>query len=342
MAKIRYSAIVISLIGVLTMSSIPQTARADSGASDLDRPIRLHATAMRAPIGSVDAFASININGKQVSGEQSLWGGELIEASTGAPTRVQFDSIGTAALTAGTAVRFATTHSFVAQDNGPVLIASVLKGSLAVRLNQDAGAYVEACGTRFTALQGASFRIGIREGLAVLSIVRGRVDSEQTQRPNYKIRPVDELGRPVDLGRTLSVRSRSTRNFQIQVTDENDKPIPDLPILFSLGDPCLGSLGVGAAGGTQFRKNTDNKGIAAVPFIAGAAKCLGSLSAKVEGTNTEFTQQIGVQQGGFWTARNSLMVGGIVAGAAVGTALAVGSGGDSEPLRPVPPPRVTP
>jgi hypothetical protein len=343
MAKIRYSAIVIFLIGVLVMSSVPQPARADNGSVDIDRPIRLHATAMRAPIGSVDAFGSININGKQVSGEQSLWGGELIEASSASTTRVYFDSIGTAALTKGTAVRFATTRSIVAEQGGPVLVASVAKGDVAIHLHQHAGAYIEAAGRRFTALHGASFRIGIHDGLAILATVSGTVNSEPQAQPSYKIKPVDDLGRPVDLGRTLSVRARSTRNFNIQVTDENDKPIPDLPILFSLGNPCLGTLGLGAAGGSLVRKNTDNKGIAAVPFVAGAAKCIGSLSAKVEGTNTEFTQQVGVQgSGGFWTARNSLLMAGIAAGAVVGAALIVGAGDDSEPLRPVPPPNVRP
>jgi hypothetical protein len=342
MAKIRYSTIVISLIGVLMMSSVPQPARADNGSGDVDRPIRLHATAMRAPIGIVDAFGSININGKQVSGEQTLWGGELIEALSASTTRVAFDSIGTAALTRGTAVRFATTRSMLADEGSHVLVASVVKGKVAIELHPQSGAFVEAAGRRFTALQGASFRIGIHDGLAVLTTVSGIVNS-QSQRPNYKIKPVDDLGRPVDLGSSLSVRARSTRNFNIQVTDENDKPIPDLPILFSLGNPCLGTLGLGAAGGSLVKKNTDNKGIAAVPFVAGAAKCIGSLSAKVEGTNTEFTQQIGVQgSGGFWTMRNSLLMAGIAAGAVAGAALAVGYGDDSEPLRPVPPPNVRP
>ena len=223
-------------------------------------------------------------------------------------------------------------------------IASLLRGNVAVELHSDAGAYVEAAGSRFTASRGASFRIGMQEGRAVLYTITGTVNTEVQQgRPNYKIRPVDELGRPVDLGRTLSVRARSTRNFQIQVTDENDKPIPDLPILFSLGSPCLGSLGIGAAAGSDFRKKTDNKGIAGVPFTVGAAKCVGSLIAKVEGTNTEFTQQVGVQRHSFWNTQNSLIVAGIVGAAVLASVLIINSGGnDNQRIQPVPPPVVKP
>ena len=344
MAKIRYSAIGMSLIAALMIGSLPRNVRAAGSGADGEARIRLHATAWAGPIGSVNAFGSLNINGKQVIGETFLWGGELVEAAPGAATHVSFDSIGSVNLTEGAAVRFSATRSSTGEAGGRVLIASVVRGNVAIELRPDAAAYVEAGGSRFIAMRGASFRIGMQGGRAVLSTISGTVNTESQQsRPTYKIRPVDELGRPVDLGRTLSVRARSTRNFQIQVTDENDKPIPDLPILFSLGSPCLGSLGLGAGAGTSFKKNTDKKGIAAVPFIAGAAKCLGSLSAKVEGTSTEFTQQVGVQRQGFWNTQNSLIVAGIVGGAVLASILIINSGGNNDQrIKPVPPPVVKP
>src|SRR5258705_13610661 len=80
MAKIRYSAIGMSLVAVLMISSLPRNVRAAGGA-DGEARIRLHATAFEGPIGSVNAFGAININGKQVTGEKLLWGGELIEAT---------------------------------------------------------------------------------------------------------------------------------------------------------------------------------------------------------------------------------------------------------------------
>src|SRR5436853_1895663 len=49
----------------------------------------------------------------------------------------------------------------------------------------------------------------------------------QTAPPHrYTLRP------PAGQGSSLSVAARSTRQIQIQVTDENDKPVADLAILF--------------------------------------------------------------------------------------------------------------
>ena len=341
MAKIRYSAIGMSLIAVLMISSLPRNVHA-AGGGDGEPRIRLHATAFDGPIGSVNSFGSINLNGRKVTGEELLWGGELIEAAHGTGTSASFDSIGSVTLGEGAAARFSAAHSSTEDAGRRVLVASLVRGNVAIELHSDAGAYVEAGTARFTALRGASFRIAMHDGRAVLNTISGTVNIEQQGRPTYKIRPVDDLGRPVDLGRTLSVRARSTRNFQIQVTDENDKPIPDLPILFSLGNPCLGSLGLGAAAGSSFRKKTDNKGIAAVPFVVGAAKCIGSLSAKVEGTNTEFTQEVGVQRHSFWNTQNSLIIAGIVGAGILASVLIINSGGNDQPIRPVPPPVVKP
>ena len=116
MAKIRYSPIGMSglsgmtLIAVLMISSVPRNVRAAGGA-DGEARIRLHATAMAGPIGSVNAFGSLNINGKQVIGENFLWGGELIEAARGTAALVSFDSIGSVTLTDGAAARFSATRS---------------------------------------------------------------------------------------------------------------------------------------------------------------------------------------------------------------------------------------
>ena len=341
MFKIRCSAVGMFLIAALVISSLPGLASAGNGP---DQPIKLHAVAFPGPIGSVEALGPISIDGRQAGGGKFLWGGELIEAPAGTIAPVSLDAVGRVTLAAGTAVRLSSIPSSDDQSGKRLLIARLLRGNIAVDLSQEAGAYVEAPGASFSALRGANFRVSVEEGRAVLHTVSGTIETAvQASRPNYKIRPVDQLGRPVDLGRTLSVRARSTRNFQIQVTDENDKPIPDLPILFSLSDPCLGSLGVGAGAGTNFKKNTDRKGIAAVPFIIGAAKCLGSLSAKVEGTSTEFVQQVQVEpKEGFWNTRNSLVVALIAGAATAGIVLAATSGGDNEPIRPVPPPVVKP
>src|SRR5215510_1304187 len=177
-----------------------------------------------------------------------------------------------------------------------------------------------------------------------LSAFAGVVPAQDQPPPqDVNIRVVDELGRPVASGAALSVRARSTRQIQVQVTDKNDKPLPDLPVLFSLGDPCLGSLGLGVAAGATLRQKTDKRGIAAVPLVAGAARCAASIVAKVEGTNASVSIQTNVvQQKRFWSTQNTALVAAAAAGAGVGIGLAVSNSGSNEPIRPVPPPQVKP
>jgi hypothetical protein len=128
------------------------------------------------------------------------------------------------------------------------------------------------------------------------------------------------------------------------VTDENDKPVADLPIIFSLSDSCLGTLGLGVAAGATFTQKTDNRGIAVVPFSVGAAKCAGTLIAKVQGSDASYTYRVQVNSATtFWTARNTLIVAGVAAAGVVGGLAAAGAfGGSSEQVTPVPPPRVNP
>jgi hypothetical protein len=329
-------ATVIVLLAMITTVSMPVFA--GGGSSEEDRPLRLYATALHGPIGSTQSLHSIKINGQNVVGQQPIWGGELIEVVKGESARLQIDSLGEIVLKGDTAVRVSSTSG----SAGRVLIASLVKGDISIRLRQEGAAYLEAGGKKFSADTGSSFRVSMRSGNAVLSESSGSVRVDQTSQANYKIRVVDELGRPVDLGRTLSVRARSTRQFQIQVTDENDRPVPDLPILFSLSDPCIGSLGLGAGAVTSLKKETDDKGIAVAPFVVGAARCLASITAKIEGTSVSVTQQVQASpRSSFWSPRNSLLVAA-AAGAAVGTTLAVTANDGGEEILPVPPPRVTP
>lgn len=339
----RFSATALLLAFILIIGITPKSAFADGGSNDTERPIRLYASARFGPIGSIadTSFAkkAVVINGRAVYGEQVIWGGEFIQSRAGQSVRVSFDSIGQVTLADDAMVRFGTAHGSPDDTGRNILVASLMNGSLSVKLDDDAGARIEAAGSIFTASPNAHFRVNVKEGQAALARMAGTVMVEQTTaQQRYTLRP------PSGQGSTLSVSARSTRQIQIQVTDENDRPVPDLPILFSLGDPCLGSIGLGAGAGTLFTSKTDNRGIAAVPWIAGAAKCAGTIVAKVEGTESSFTYRAQVaSSSGFWTARNTTIVIAAAAAAGIGIGFAVAnSGNDQEPIRQVPPPRVEP
>lgn len=338
--KTTLSATVWLLIVALFVGLAPgPVAALDNASGGEDKPIRLRVTDRFSPIGaivgSLAGTAAATIDGRVASGEQPIWGGEMIQSPADATVRVSFDSLGEAALTRAASARFGITPA----DGGTQkLIASIVRGAVDFKLRPDAGAYVEAVGSAFAASAGARFSVGVVDGKAAVKIVSGTVEAEPQGAQRYILRP------PAGQGGSISVAARSTRQVQIQVTDENDKPVADLPIIFSLGDPCLGTLGLGVAAGAVFTEKTDNRGIATVPFIVGAAKCAGTLIAKVQGTDITYTYRVQVTSAQtFWTARNSLIVAGAVAAGVVGGLAAAGTfGGSSEPIQPVPPPRVNP
>lgn len=346
--KIRKAATVLFLMVTLTAGLTPAPVCAGHD-TDQGRPIRLFATARFGPIGTIKlnslSDAAVAIDGRIVQGEAPIWGGELIQVRAGRTVRVTLDSIGQATLAQGAIVRFATARASSDDAGYDVLVASIAAGSVDVKLNAGAGAYMEAGRSAFTASRGARFSVAVEEGRASLSTVAGvvRAQDQAAVPQDINIRLVDDLGRPVSSGSQFSVRARSTRQVQVQVTDKNDKPLSDLPVLFSLGNPCLGSLGLGALAGLTLVQKTDKRGIASVPLVAGAAGCAASIVAKVEGTNASVTIQTNVQpQARFLNTQNSLIIAAAAAATAIGVSLAI-SGSDSKvPITPVPPPGVKP
>jgi uncharacterized protein YaiE (UPF0345 family) len=332
----KCSVMAILLVSILIIGLTPKSVSADGNRHDTEHAVRLYASERFGPIGMIRetsfAGATAVIDGRAAYGEQKIWGGELIQAPVGKSLRMSFDSIGLVTLAAGAMVRFGRSADDTIRRT---LITSLINGGLTMKLDASAGAYVEAAGSTFIASPNAHFRIDMSEGQATLARFSGSVIAEhQAAQARYILRP------PAGQGASLSVAARSTRQVQIQVTDENDHPVPDLPILFSLANPCLGSLGVGAGAGLLFKGKTDKRGLASVPWITGAGGCAGSIIAKVEGTDFSFTYQAQVNKHGFFNARNSILLGLVPAGLI--TFFIVNNNGNNEPIRAVPPPGVKP
>jgi hypothetical protein len=301
--------VVTSILLVLAMAAGPaaRTGLAFGNDKDDEKPIRLYATAMTGPIGSVDSFGQVSINGRTTHGRQIIWGGEVLQA-TRANARVSLDDIGDVTLAGGALARISSSSVF---DGGSreMLVATLVKGEITISLSGGARAYVEACGERFAASSGASFRVSINESRAVSHVVRGTVEQVQAPERKYKIRPIG-------IGSNVSVRARATRQIQVQVTDENDRPIPDLPILFLLGGGGGGSLGAGTAAATSLTISTNAQGIATTSFTAGQTASSTSITASVPGTTASTTIGVSVNAAGFFTATTIGLIAAGVAGAA--------------------------
>jgi hypothetical protein len=284
-----------------------------------------------APIGSVESLESIQINGSSIGQQSLLWNGDLVRSAAGASTQVLLSSIGKITLRGGAAVKLTTNAAT------QTLQAQLLNGELQVALNAESSATLEIAGATFVTTKGAQFRAGLRDGHPVAQASAGRVvtlgnfgllaaealaaaQQQQTAPRKYLIKPLN-------LGTNTEIRARSTRNLQVQVTDENDRPVPDAPVLFLLGGGGAGSGGAGGAGSfagqTSLRATTNTQGIANVNFTAGDT--IGSstrLEVRVEGSEAVWTGTLSVVRAaaGFWSPQNAVPIFSVI-GAAVGVGI---------------------
>src|SRR6185437_3465539 len=105
-------------------------------------------------------------------------------------------SIGQVTLMRGAIVRFASARASADDAAYEMLVASIVAGSVAVKLNSGAGAYIEAGWSVLTASRGASFGVSVEDGRASLITMSGDVRVQDQAAPqDVNIRLVDDLGR---------------------------------------------------------------------------------------------------------------------------------------------------
>jgi hypothetical protein len=325
MAKPARPVVALIITGLLLVTQLARPARSD------DRPIRLYARAGRGPIGSIDLWSRVSINGREQRGGTLLWGGELIEARAG-NAHVSIDGLAEVSLARGSMVRLAKAVNTFDERGGDLLVATIIDGAASMRLDQRSGAYLEAGGASYLASRGAHFQIRLQASQADFSVAAGEVQQVQASpQRNYKIRPIG-------LGATLSVRARATRQIQVQVTDENDRPVPDVPVLFALGAGGGGSLGGGAAIATSITVTTNAQGIATTTFTAGLTPSTTSITASIPGTNVSFTTAVTINAAaGLLSTTTITLLAAAGGAAAAGVAVAVNKKDNKEDIKAQPP-----
>ena len=316
-------------------------ARADDGDRGIDKPVHLYATSSFSPIGTVESLREFTINGRTLSGKRMIWGSELLRAPVDTTARVIVDNVSHVTLKNDTIAKFSTSLTTLNDNRGhPILIASLTSGEIAVTLDKGACAYVEVAGSAVTASEGASFRVAIREGEVIVDPASGEVEvssimsQDAARKLSFGEIRADSAGgfTFIELPPRLDVQTRETRNIQSRVTDQNDKPIPDVPVIFALSGK---SIGLFPGGSTTFTATTNAQGVASAPFTAGPSSATGTINTTVEGTNVSQTIEVNVRSK---IPAKKLMIGA-AAGLVVGIIIIVDPPG-SDPLRQVPPPTI--
>ncbi|MBI3427321.1 MAG: FecR domain-containing protein [Acidobacteria bacterium] len=302
------------------------------------RAVKLYANSKAGMIGMVESAGTVKINGRDARHHELLWDGEIVQAPANAAAQLSLAGLGQVQLTKGSVVKLTTA---ALPNANRVLTAAVLQGEIAVKLQPEIAAYVEASGKSFAADAGSRFRVNGRDGNSVVEVFAGNVREigswnvelstdvmEQAAQRHagprqYNIRPLtngEKAG-----GYLMNVRAQSTQTLRFLVTDAAGKAAAGVPVVFTLnaaeGQPVgqpVGILGAGVDAGKYFETKTDAQGVAVVPFNAGSATGSTSLSAAVRGTNAASANVVVVDDDDnkFWTKRNAIPVF-IAAGAAI-------------------------
>lgn len=94
--------------------------------------------------------------------------------------------------------------------------------------------------------------------------------------------------KPVGSGPNISVKAGNALQLQVQVTDENDKPVRDEVVTFTLDNPAGGTLSTATVA-------TDANGIATTTFTAGPTTGSTGITASVPGAT--FTYKATIRAG---------------------------------------------
>jgi hypothetical protein len=128
-------------------------------------------------IGQIESDGAVLIDGRLAHRAERLRGGELIQTPGSSGARISLDSLGQITLTSQAVVRVnVVAVGTEARSLSRVLVASLIKGEMSVQLGRGSSGYIQAGSSGFVALDGASFRVSIRDGRAMVSLVKGTVE----------------------------------------------------------------------------------------------------------------------------------------------------------------------
>jgi len=321
---------------------------------ELSHSVRLDTPSIVGAIGRAESLTAMRINGRVAHSKELIWDGELLEAPAESSVRVALDAIGQITLSRGTIVRLNAARARLdGRQSRRVLVATLIRGEVSVKLQPEAGAYIQAGRSSYAASAGATFRIGAHDGQAMSEAASGVVQdlgnwtielatavadtAIEAARAQARSTPPRYFVRPL-VNPSITVKARSTRQIQIQVTDENDRRVPDLPVIFLLngtGGPQVGSFSAGTATGASVTVNTNAQGIATATYQAGDNPGSISYTVMVQGTTYSWTGLITVVKfvPGFWTVQNALPV---FATAALGVTMGLNMGLNKDDSKEIP------
>lgn len=125
-------------------------------------------------IGIIQSSGAVSINGRAANGSFTLWGDEVVQATAGA--KIVFGALGEVNLSPGASVQLKMENAKLHEATGSqAFSANLLAGEMSVKLANDSGALVNSVDSEFTASKGASFKVDLKNGRAMILTGSGTV-----------------------------------------------------------------------------------------------------------------------------------------------------------------------
>ena len=125
-------------------------------------------------IGIIESAGVVTINGRPANGSFTLWGDELVQATTNA--RIVFGTLGEVTISPGASLQLKMENAKLHEAAGSqAFSANLLAGQMSVKLVNDTGALVNSVDSEFTASKGAQFKVDLKDGRATIQTGNGTV-----------------------------------------------------------------------------------------------------------------------------------------------------------------------
>ena len=236
-----------------------------------------------SPIGSIQTFGFVTINGRAVQRGDAVWNFDLIQCRENSSARILLHDLGEVIVSSGTTARLSIDHQ-------KAVIASISTGNVNIKLSNNVEGVVSAPGNIFQTSPGSEFYVTVRDERTDLRLSKGTVMFET------QVIPVK-----VSIDRQFKARTNAAVTVRVRVTKQTnrvtsmasyfqqpDEPIANTPVRFDLNPATIGVP-------SPVRVMTDAQGYATTVVTTGSNSGKGKLRATAEESGayaeTDFTVQ---------------------------------------------------
>ena len=226
-----------------------------------------------SPIGTIQAFGSVIINGRAVQKGDTYWNFDLIECLQNSSARITLPNLGEILVSSGTTARFSI-------DGQYVVVASVSAGSVNIKLRDSVEGVITARGRIYQTSAGSELNVKARNDRTELRFSKGAIVRELDDQQIMPVKVSIDRQFKARTNAAVTVRARVTRQTARATSmasyfQQPEEPVANTPVRFDLDPPALGLP-------NPVRVMTDSQGYATTIVTAGANSGSGKLRATAE------------------------------------------------------------